>query len=504
MKIDNKKSFLIYTTILISSLILINLISRNIFHRFDLTDNKMYSLSSSSKSVIGKIDDLMTVKVYFSNDLPGDYANNRRYLQDILEEYAAYSKGNLRFEFTDPTSDEDMQLTAQQAGIQPVQLQVIENDKVEVKRVYMGLTILYQDNKEVIPVIQTTAGLEYNITMKIKKLVNTDKQTIAIASAITQPTENQTISQILSQRYLLRNIGLDQEIDPNISAILLNGFEDSLSTDEYKNLKKYIDNGGNVLIGQNRISVDIQTQQATPINSNIFTLLEEYGIKIQENLVLDRLCGKVNVQQNMGIFRMAVPMDYPFIPIITNFNEEEVIVSGIEQHQVLFPSEIIIDTLTSPNINLSTLFRSSNQSTTMTGFYNLNPDPKTNPSFSQLTEPGKILSLRSEITNQNSGLISNIIVVSDSKFISDNGSGASPENHIFLLNAIDYLMGDRELIALRSREITTRPLQELDNASKSTWKWVNMLLPSILIIGFGIIRFRKENNRSSYLEELYG
>ena len=329
MKIDNKKSFLIYTATLVIALVLVNLISRNMFHRFDLTDTKMYSLSSSSESVISKIDDLMTIKVYFSNDLPGDYANNRRYLQDILEEYAAYSKGNLRFEFTDPTSDEDMQLTAQQAGVQPVQLQVIENDKVEVKRVYMGLTILYQDNKEVIPVIQSTSGLEYNITTKIKKLVDTDKQTIAIASAINQPTENQTISQILSQRYLLRNVGLDQEIDSDISAILVNGFEDSLSTDEYNNLKNYIDNGGNVLIGQNRISVDIQTQQATPINSNIFTLLEKYGIKIEENLVLDKLCGKVNVQQNMGIFRMAVPMDYPFLPIIKNSSDAAVDVDVI-------------------------------------------------------------------------------------------------------------------------------------------------------------------------------
>ena len=94
MKIDNKKSFIIYTAILVASLVLINLISRNVFDRFDLTDTKMYSLSSSSQSVISKIDDLMTIKVYFSNDLPGEYANNRRYLQDILEEYSAYSKGN--------------------------------------------------------------------------------------------------------------------------------------------------------------------------------------------------------------------------------------------------------------------------------------------------------------------------------------------------------------------------------------------------------------------------
>ena len=169
MKVDNKKSFLVYTFILVASLVFLNLISRNIFKRFDLTDTQMYSLSSSSQSVISKIDDLMTIKVYFSNDLPGNYANNRRYLQDILEEYIAYSKGNLRFEFIDPSSDEDMQLAAQQAGIQPVQLQVIENDKVEVKRVYMGLSILYQDNSEIIPVIQNTSGLEYSITTKIKK-----------------------------------------------------------------------------------------------------------------------------------------------------------------------------------------------------------------------------------------------------------------------------------------------------------------------------------------------
>ena len=63
------------------------------FFRWDLTDNKMYSLSESSKSVVSKIDDRLTMKGYFSDNLPGEYGNNRRYLQDILEEYAAYSSG---------------------------------------------------------------------------------------------------------------------------------------------------------------------------------------------------------------------------------------------------------------------------------------------------------------------------------------------------------------------------------------------------------------------------
>ena len=109
MVVDNRKSFFIYTGVLVLVLILLNLISRDKFFRWDLTDNNMYSLSESSKSVVGKIDDLMTLKVYFSSNLPGQYGNNRRYLQDILEEYEAVSKGNIRFEFYEPDTDEDLQ-----------------------------------------------------------------------------------------------------------------------------------------------------------------------------------------------------------------------------------------------------------------------------------------------------------------------------------------------------------------------------------------------------------
>ena len=64
-------------------------------------------------------------------------------------------------------------------------------------------------------------------------------------------------------------------------------------------------------------------------------------------------------------------------------------------------------------------------------------------------------------------------------------------------------MGDSELISLRSREITTRPLQELENSTKSTWKWINMIVPSIIILSFGFLRLRREKNRSKQLENIY-
>ena len=180
MNLNNKKSTLIFSAVILTAVIFVNLIGRNWFLRFDLTDNKMYSLSSSSKSVVQKIDDLFTIKVYFSADLPAQYSNNKRYLQDILEEYTAYSSGNLRFEFYSPENEEQIAEDAQKYGIQPVQLQVIENDKVEIKKVYMGLVLLYEDKREVIPVIQTSTGLEYDITTKIKSMVQNQKSTIGI------------------------------------------------------------------------------------------------------------------------------------------------------------------------------------------------------------------------------------------------------------------------------------------------------------------------------------
>jgi len=195
-------------------------------------------------------------------------------------------------------------------------------------------------------------------------------------------------------------------------------------------------------------------------------------------------------------------MDYPFLPIIkeSSFNDDMVMVSGLETLRLMFPSEL---TYSDSLFNIIPLFKSSNQSTTMQEFFNLNPDPNANPSFRQLNENGKTLGAVAEVLQKDSGILSQIILITDSKFISDDGGGGSSENHIFIMNAVDYLLGDRELIALRSREITSRPLEELEDAEKSRWKWINILMPSILIVGFGFIRLKRENNRAKVLEEIY-
>lgn len=505
LKINWRKSLFLPAGVLLLALLLLNAISRNWFVRLDLTDNRMYSLSSSSRSVINQIDDLLTMKVYFSQNLPGVYGNNRRYLQDILEEYAAYAGGDIRFEFYPPESTEELAREAQQAGIQPVQLQVIENDKMEVKRVFMGMVILYEDQREILPVIQTSTGLEYEITTRIKKLVETDKKTLALARRVDQQVRNNQVTQLLRQRYQVVPQDLSQPLPDHITVLLMNGVEDSLTAPEKENLEAFLARGGNLLLAQGRVKTNLQFQRAEVIRSDIFDLVNDYGFSLADNLVLDRICGQVNVQQSVGFIRMNVPMSYPFLPLVRRFSREEPVVSGLEQVQLLFPSEIVLDDSLSTERGVTTtaLMYSSDHSSSMTGRFNLSPDPQFNPGLLRLEEAGKVLAARAEKVAAGSDLVSQLILVADSKFLADEGGGMVPENHVFILNAVDYLMGDRELIDLRSREITSRPLAEVPAESRRRWKWINMVLPPLLIVGFGFLRMRRRSSRSKDLEALY-
>jgi gliding-associated putative ABC transporter substrate-binding component GldG len=507
MKVENKNKFAIYLGVLIVAIFLLNYVSRNFYGRFDLTDTQMFTISESSKTVLENIDDLLIMRAYFSEDLGSELGNNKRYLQDLLEEYRAVNNEYIDFEFFTSNDAEEFKTEAQKSGIQPVQLNVIENDKMEIKQVFMGMVIMYGDKKESIPVIQTTTGLEYTITSAIKKLINVNKETIGLASlgAPNPQSNNQSISELLRQTYDVQPVNLDSPVSPAIGALILSDVTDSLSEGQYSNLDNYLAMGGNLFLAQNRIKTDIQTQSAEPLPTNLFSLLEHYGVSINENLILDKNCGQVTISQNRGFFRMNSAKDYPFFPKITDFSEEQIVVNGLEMIQVLFPSEVdaFIDTTGQNTGSFTPLFITSNQSTAMEEFYNLSPID--NPSFNSLNEgPFNVAALATQQNNE-SGLISQIIVVADSRFLSDDGGGRMPENLTFALNSVDFLIGDSDLIALRSREITTRPLNAdaQEAGVKSFWKKLNYFLPAFLILLFAFFKARKEKARTHKLEYMY-
>lgn len=500
MLTKNKNSFFLFSGALVMGIILLNLIARDNFIRFDLTDTKMYSLSSSSKSIVSKVDDLLTMKVYFSDNLPNQLGNTRRFLQDILEEFSAYSDNNIRFFFHNPESDKDLVDQARKDGIQPVQMQVIENDKVEIKKVYLGMILLFEDKKEIIPVIQTTAGLEYLISTKIKSLIDIDKKTVGLAHLNPDnelKTEN--LSTQLSQHYNFRNIDLSSTDYLGLDVLLVSGAVDTLDSLSRTNLETYLSMGNSVLMTQSGIISDIQAQQASIVPSDVFEFLDQYGLQLQRNLVLDGKCSNVQVQERRGIFVMNRPMEYPFFPIVQSFNPDEIVVSGLEQVLPFFPSEIKIDSSENELVaGTVPLFYSSDNSGLMESNWMLSPNPQQNPFIRMLGQKGKILAATSKLTNGGE-----LMLVSDSKFMSDDAGMSVNDNLIFMLNAVDYLAGDEDLISLRSREITNRPLQDLADSTRKRWKWFNMLIPSLLIIAFGFYRMRKESKRAEILRQIY-
>jgi len=159
---------------------LINIVGITLFFRTDLTRDKIYSLSQASRDVVETLSEPLSIKVFFSKDLPAPHNNTERYLRDLLEEYAALGKNYFNYTFYNVTqeegalaqkSDENRDM-AKDYGIQPVQIRIMENDEVKFKNAYMGLVILHGDLMEKIEAITSTNGLEYKLTTAIQKMNN--------------------------------------------------------------------------------------------------------------------------------------------------------------------------------------------------------------------------------------------------------------------------------------------------------------------------------------------
>ena len=168
--------FLVYLVVVV----LVNVAGITLFFRMDLTANKIYSISKASQEVVGTLSEPLTVNVFFTKDLPAPYNNTERYLQDLLQEYAIYANKFFNYRFYNVSAEEgeisdltrENQMLANNYGIQPIQIQVVEKDEVKFQRAYMGLIMIHGDLIERIPTITSGEGLEYQLTTTILKMNN--------------------------------------------------------------------------------------------------------------------------------------------------------------------------------------------------------------------------------------------------------------------------------------------------------------------------------------------
>jgi ABC-type uncharacterized transport system involved in gliding motility auxiliary subunit len=160
--------------------VLVNIAGLTLFFRVDLTANRVYSLSETSRRVVSTLSEPLTINVFFTRNLPAPYNGVERYLRDLLEEYAIHASPHFNYRFYDVEPEQgdvggvasENRRMADNYGITPVQIQAVERDEVKFKRAYMGLVMIHGDQVERVPTITATDGLEYRITTAIQKLNN--------------------------------------------------------------------------------------------------------------------------------------------------------------------------------------------------------------------------------------------------------------------------------------------------------------------------------------------
>ncbi len=494
----------IQTKILIGILafVALNIISKYLFFRLDLTANKEFTLSKATKDVIGNLSEKVKVKAYFSEDLPVDVAKTTEDFRNMLSEYSSLAKGNLEFEFISPNESPEKEQEAMQQGIQPVMINVREKDQAKQLKAFLGATIEYGSKKEVIPVIQPGTAMEYALTTNIKKLSATNKAKIGFIQGHREATiqEMAQVYESLNILYDAESVYLSDTVNLNqYRTIVIIRPNDTFSLNQLAQIDNYLRQGGNIIIGLNKIDYDLQSGQSSISHTRIDEWLMSKGIIVDTALVRDVACGSVQVQQQNGFFNFSTPVQLPYLPLIQRFPFHPV-TKGLERVILQFASPVIFQGV--PNSKFTPLVYTSDKSGS--DKYPIMIDIQRQWTESDFVEKNICVGGLLEKADGSSG--SRIIVFGDGDFPVGRGRGQqiNEDNVSLLVNAIDFLSDDTGLIELRTKAVQTRPIKELDEASRNSYKYLNFLLPIALVLGYSFYRSSvNRRKRIQRMEERY-
>ncbi|HLX13159.1 MAG TPA: Gldg family protein [Bacteroidota bacterium] len=521
-----QKQAIFRTILILGILIFVNLLSIKLFTRIDLTGNKMYTLAPASKNLVKSLDDKFLVKAYFTADLPSPYNNNRRYLQDELDEYRAYSGGNFQYEFIDPGTKEDLKTEAQRYGVPPVQVQVLKEDKLQVQEAYMGLVFLYGDKQEKLPVIQNLDNLEYEISSTMKKMTAKDLKKVGFLQGHDEPKLDALgqLKEGLDKQYEVTTVDMTggKAIPSDIAVLAIVAPDKPFKSWEKYLIDQYIMRGGHVAFLLNKVKMSLQSQQGSAEDINLDDMLESYGVRENTDLVRDERCAMVSVRQQMGMFVMQNQIPFYYLPMASDFSKTSPIVKDLGSVIFYFVSSLDTSFAKPKGLQVNTLITTSKKSGRLENVFYINPTaPATEDMFKESYIPLAVTvegSFPSAFTNKSveldssvamaidttkkmtTGMKSKIVIVGDGDFLQDQYSGGNKDNIIFASNLIDYLADDIGLAAIRSRDTAPRPLEEVTEGTRNWVKMADLGGPPVLIMLFGIFRWRWRSAARKRLE----
>ena len=344
------------TTFLITVVIvvLLNVIGSFVFTRFDLTSEKRYTLSPTTKEILNGLNDYVYFKVYLEGDFPAGFKKLRRETKEMLDEFRAYSK-YIDYEFINPAesgNEAEIRETYNQlyrAGLNPADLNVKNSDgSTKQMVIWPGALVSYRNNTEIaIDLLENQIGqtdsealnasmqnLEFRLIDAVKKVTRLMKPNIAFIEGHgeLEAPQVQDITQTLSQNYNVVRLEIGGRIDalihrtqdtlrdvsafPSFDAIVIAKPTQPFDERDKFLIDQYIMHGGKVLwlVEPVFATMDsLQNQESTvgiEQDLNLDDMLFKYGVRLNRDLLLDLTCaalpirtGQVGGQAQLEFFR---------------------------------------------------------------------------------------------------------------------------------------------------------------------------------------------------------
>ncbi|MFV8344197.1 gliding motility-associated ABC transporter substrate-binding protein GldG [Flavobacterium sp. XS2P39] len=546
-KKKNLKSLLITCAVLL----LLNVIGSFLFHRFDLTKDKRYTLSATSLNIIRQVKNPLSIKVYMQGDLPAEFKRLQQETKQLLEEFQAYNK-NIIFEFVDPLENKDESMDnikeLYRKGLTPINITVDDKGKQSQAMVFPWAIAVY-DNKEVnIPLLKNIMGasttqkvigsvqhLEYSIAEGLTKITkakqkkiavlkgNGELQDIAMAKFLLQVRESYHIGPFTLDSVAKNPIGSLEALEKYDLAIIAKPTE-TFSDAEKQVLDQFIINGGKTLWLIDQVSAEMDSLYnpsgatlAYPRDLNLNDLFFKYGIRINPDIIKDEQGSPIKLatgeQGSATQFQefnwKFAPQVYPnsLHPIVKNLggikfdfaNPIDTLKNGIKKTILLQSSQYSKKIGTPTEVNLNTVA----EETSPNDYLNKGNIPLSvllEGSFHSMFE-NRVLPFDQK-TFQTSGKNNKMIVIADGDLIKnqldknfqpvelgyDQRSGNLYDNKDFLINCVNYLLDDNGLINIRSKDLDL-PLLDKEKVYENYTRtqFITIGLPILILILFGVV-----------------
>ncbi len=519
--------------LVIAIIVMVNLLSLRLFSRADLTQKKIYTLADGTKKVLAGLDDIVKVEFYRSKNLPSRLAPTVKGVEDYLTEFKAWGGKNLTIGIVDPDDTPDSVQQMRILGIPELQFNVIESDRQEVRKGYLGMAVFYGDKREVIQAITTLDDFEYRLTSSIVKITQATVPTVGLWLGETDPSDPRkkpemrydyekdfdTLRRRLMQQYQVEPVAFDQGklVPDKITTLVIGSPYKATERDIYA-IDQFVMRGGNLIALQELHKRSDDQSRADIAGNPVATLLDSYGIRINTDLVADER----NQRAMFNLYGRTVLRGYPFWPKVTpeGFLKDDLATRGLSEVSFFWTSSLSLNA--KEGQTPKRLAESSRRAMQVTLPTLLTPDqpellnfPEQEPKVlvgalegafqsyfkgKEIPEPMKLqgdlpptrtaqaltvdLSKRLDSTDHG-----HIVVAGSAFWLTTDALKMAPQNLEFFLNIVDSLEIGDKLVGVRMRDVGRRLItREMTEAERSWLKFLGTFGAAFLVVGFAGLR----------------